>query len=196
MSADKHPHPSHPGIATGRSLAILAAQLLGVSDGQVSLGTVQPLALVDASPPPLDAESTISALCLQVALAGEPLTLPGPPQGHFAATLLRTPCHFDGAFLGVPLLGVAGARLGALCVFDPGARAWSPQDIAMLEHIALAVVAEVTASNLRVQWQDNQVIAGLAINAAGIGTLDWDLLTQTVVCSEQLLALFEFAPVA
>ena len=194
MGAGKPHSAAHPGPVAGEHLAVLAAQLLSVAGGQVSLGTTQPLSIVDASATPLDPHSTITALCLQVALAAHPLALPGPPQGHLAATLLRTPCQFDGAFLGVPLTDPAGAVLGALCVFDPGPRSWSAQDISMLEHIALAVVAEVAAANLRAQWQDSQVIFGLAVGAAGIGTQDWDLVAKTVACSEQLLALFEFPP--
>ena len=194
MSTGEHHSAPQFGHVAGEHLATLAARLLSVATGQVSLVTTQPLTIAKASATPLDEQSTIAALCRHVALTGEPLSLPGPPQGHFAATLLRTRCSFDGAFLGVPLIDAAGPAAGALCVFDPGARTWSPQDISVLEHIALAVLAEVAAAHLRAQWQDSQVIFGLAVGAAGIGTQDWDLLSQTVVCSEQLLGLFDFPP--
>ena len=37
-----------------------------------------------------------------------------------------------GSYLGVPLLGEDGSTVGAMCVYDPRPRSWSPEDVALL----------------------------------------------------------------
>ena len=185
---DGQQHPADTsGVPPGTELAVLAARLLGATSGRVAL-SAPPVA--DPTTP-LDVEA---ALALVVSLTGAPLVVSGAPGSTLVATLLGVPGSYPGAFLGVPLVDGAGASLGAVYVTDLAARAWSVADLALLEQITRSVVVEVAASTLQAQRDDNQAVFAQAVEAAGIGTLVYDLTTQTVICSEQLLALYGLPP--
>ena len=174
----------------GAELAGLAARLLGVAAGRVVLA---PTPVGDRAAH-LDAGAALSSLDLLVSLTRAPLAVSGAPDSDLLTTLLGVPTDYAGAFLGVPLIDSSGTTLGALSVVDPGPRPWALADVALLEQIARSVVTELTASTLRVQRADNQAVFAQAVEAAGIGTLVYDLTTEMVTCSEQLLALYEFPP--
>lgn len=176
----------------GAELAALAARLLRVTSGRVTLAAT-PAPLADPVGP-LDTEATLTWLDLLVSLTGAPLVVAGAPGSQGVAALLHVPTSYTGAFLGVPLIGPDGTALGALSVADPGPRPWTSADIALLEQIARSVVAELAASMLRAQRSTNQAVFAQAVEAAGIGTLVYDLTDETVLCSEELLVLFGFPP--
>ena len=178
------------GAPPGGELAILAARLLGVAAGRVALPAPPRVDLTA----PLDTEATVAALAVMVSLTGVPLVVSGTPGSPVVGTLLGIPSSYGGAFLGVPLIDPTGMVLGALYVTDPGPRPWSAADLALLGQIAGSVVAELAAAAAGVQRADNQAVFARAVDAAGIGTLVYDLTSETVLCSEQLLALYDFPP--
>ncbi len=49
------------------------------------------------------------------------------------------------AYAGVPLRNAAGQTLGAFCAIDTTPRAWTGQDLTLLENLAAAAMAEISA---------------------------------------------------
>jgi GAF domain len=49
------------------------------------------------------------------------------------------------AYAGIPLIGSDGHALGTLCVIDSKPRHWTPEDTALLQDVASAVVAQIEA---------------------------------------------------
>ena len=92
----------------------------------------------------------------------------------------------------MPLRGDDGEVVGALCVFAPESRTWSDTDVATLEQLAEAVVTELELSALLRQYEGDRLRWGLAIDAAGIGAFDWDLVSGRLVWDEQLIAMFGY----
>jgi GAF domain-containing protein len=59
-------------------------------------------------------------------------------------------------------------------VYGPEPREWSDADIATLGQLAESVVTELELSALVDEFEADRVRWGLAIDAAGIGTFDWN----------------------
>jgi PAS domain S-box-containing protein len=95
-----------------------------------------------------------------------------------------------GAYLGVPLVVDKGHAIGALCVFDPEPRTWSDSDVALLEQLAAPVVAELELAALSADYDQSRLVWQLAIDAAGVGAFDWDLVTRELRWDDRLLELF------
>ena len=97
-----------------------------------------------------------------------------------------------GAYLGIPLSSASGRVIGALCVFGPDPRAWSDDDVATLRQLADSAVTELELSALVEQYETDRLRWGLAIDAAGIGTFDWDLVTGRLTWDDRLITLFGY----
>jgi PAS domain S-box-containing protein len=97
-----------------------------------------------------------------------------------------------GSYLGIPLTGANGATIGVLCVFDPEPREWSDFHVATLRELAVSVVTELELSALVREYETDRLRWGMAIDAAKIGTFDWDLLTGRLVWDERLTAMFGY----
>ena len=93
-----------------------------------------------------------------------------------------------GAYLGTPLTGTSGQVIGALCVFGPEPRDWSDTDVATLRQLAESAVTELELSALVREYEGDRLRWGLAIDAAGIGTFDWDLVTGRLAWDDRLIA--------
>ena len=174
-------------------LAGLAARLLGTASSQVSLLTdVQTVAgaagLALAS---IGADSPLAdSLCTVTAESGGPLVVPDAATDLRVAHLPPVRTGAVGAYLGVPLLAEDGSAVGAMCVFDPGPRAWSPEDVSLLQQLASSAVAELELTALTAEHETGRVLWELALDAAGIGTFDWELGTGRLTWDERLLELF------
>ena len=94
------------------------------------------------------------------------------------------------AYLGVPLLGRDGHVVGALCVYDGEARAWSEDDVLVLSDLAASAVAELELSALSVEYEADRARWQLAVTAGGVGTFDWDLASGRLDWDDQLLRIF------
>ena len=126
--------------------------------------------------------SPVDELCAQVVRSGQTLVLVDLTGADSGA----------GAFLGVPLIGKAGLRLGVLYVLETTPRSWTAPEVTLLEQIGSLAVAELELSALTADYADNQAILALAVEAGQIGTFEWDLVTGKFTCGEQLLALFGY----
>jgi serine phosphatase RsbU (regulator of sigma subunit)/PAS domain-containing protein len=94
------------------------------------------------------------------------------------------------AFVGVPLVGERRTVVGVLCVWDDQPRAWTDADVELLEQLARSAVAELELAVLSGEYQDTLDRWELAIDAAGVGSFDWDLTTGELLWDDRLLTIF------
>ncbi|WP_245160578.1 PAS domain-containing protein, partial [Blastococcus sp. CT_GayMR20] len=156
-------------------LAELAAQLLGARESHISLLTDVEVVSAGAGLPPgaVGSESPLNAsVCSVLNATGRGDRL--------------------GDRLGTPL--VAGTRevVGALCVHAPDPRAWSDSDLATLRQLAEAAVTELELSAVVRRYENDRLRWDLAIDAAGVGTFDWDLVTGTLTWDTRLITMFGY----
>ena len=97
-----------------------------------------------------------------------------------------------GAYAGVPLLAEDGVPVGALAVFGPTPREWSPSEVEMLRHLAGAVVAELRLQAMSSDYDADRIVWQLAVDAAGVGAFDWDISTGRLDWDERLMELFGY----
>ena len=174
-------------------LAELAARLLGTAGSHVSLlpgvhhvpagvgfGAAGNRTMVEDS------------LCRVTAAGTEPLVVTDARSDDRVCTLPPVTSGQVGAYLGTPLTTSTGQVIGALCVFDATPRAWSDDDIATLGQLAESTVTELELSALVQEYESDRVRWGLAIDAAGIGTFDWDLITGRLAWDDRLIEMFGY----
>ncbi|SOD95240.1 SpoIIE family protein phosphatase [Blastococcus haudaquaticus] len=176
-------------------LAELAARLLGTGSSQVSLlGDAQLVpAGVGLPPGVLGSTSPLAeSLCTVTAALAGPLAI---EDARLDVRVRDLPPVAGGevvSYLGTPLVTHDGRIVGALCVFSPEARTWSAQDVATLTQLAGSVVTELELSALVREYEEDRLRWGLAIDAARIGTFDWDLTSRKLTWDDRLLAMFGF----
>jgi GAF domain-containing protein len=190
-------YPSVPGeTSTGLDrLATLAARLVGAPSSQISLLTDVQFVAGGAGLPPgtVGSESPLAeSLCTVAAAGSGPLVVEDVRVDRRVQTLPPVTSGQVGAYLGVPLAGRDGRAVGVLCAFGPEARSWSGTDVATLVELADAVVTELEHVALRRQYEGDRVRWQLAIDSAGIGAFDWNLLTGRLTWDDQLIAMFGF----
>lgn len=176
-------------------LARLASRLLGAPAGQVSLLTdVQHVAAGAGLPPgTVGSEGPLAhSLCTVTAAGGVPLVVADAWDDERVHDLPPVSSGAIGAYLGIPLVERGGRVIGALCVFAPEARSWSDDDVATLRELADSAVTELELSALVDEVDTDRLRWGLAIDAAGIGTFDWDLATGRLEWDERLVAMFGY----
>ncbi|WP_432574363.1 SpoIIE family protein phosphatase [Kineococcus sp. SYSU DK005] len=185
-------------------IASLAARLLGATSGRISLlSDVQ--SLVGAAGPQPDGggdgggdggedgggeEPLAQWLCTQTAASGEPVAIGDTRTDGRVAGLPPVRSGVVGSYLGAPLTAGDGQVVGAVCVFQPTARAWDEDDVALLQQVAAAAAAELELAALSSDYRANKALLEVAVQAAGIGTFDLDLATGALVWDEQMYALF------
>lgn len=184
--------PAASGNPALDRLAGLASQLLGAPSAQVSLlSDVQTIAGGSGLPPgtvgtdgPPD-----ESLCTVTAVNRAPLVVMDAVADDRVAALPPVTSGAVGSYLGVPLVADDGNIVGALCVFDPKPRQWSDADIGLLAQLASSAVAEMELSAVTAEYEAGQVMLGLAVDAAGVGTFDWDLTTGKLTWDDRLREL-------
>ena len=176
-------------------LVELASRLLGTAAAQVSVltdvqlvaaGTGLPAGAV-GSKGPLD-----ESLCTVTATESGALIVPDAWNDERVRDLPPVAAGEVGAYLGIPLLAHGGQVIGALCVFGPEPRAWADTDVTTLRQLADSAITELELSALVDQVDADRVRWGLAIDAAGIGTFDWDLVSGRLDWDDQLVAMFGY----
>jgi serine phosphatase RsbU (regulator of sigma subunit)/PAS domain-containing protein len=174
-------------------LAELAVRLLGTASAQINLLSDE---LYVAGAAGAAADSVGSTLPLEksfcsvaASAGGAALVVPDAAADDRFADLTSAAV---GSFLGAPLVDEVGTVVGVLCAFDPEPRAWSDSDITTLRQLAASVVTELQLSALVGQFAGERVRWGLAIDAAGIGTFDWNLSTGELVWDERLIRMFGY----
>jgi serine phosphatase RsbU (regulator of sigma subunit)/PAS domain-containing protein len=173
-------------------LAELAARLLNSPSSQISLLTdVQRVAAGDA-PHPRAEVSLEDSLCTVTAAMPGALVVSDARVDERVRELPPVTSGQVGAYLGMPLTTAGGRAVGALCVFGPEPHEWSDADIATLRQLAQSAVTELELSALVRQYERDRVRWGLAIDAAGIGTFDWDLVSGRLSWDDQLIGMFGY----
>jgi PAS domain-containing protein len=174
-------------------LAELAARLLGAASAQVSLiSDVQHVAAGIG-----DAKGSVGfegpaedSLCTVTVAGAGPLVVEDARGDDRVAGLPPVSSGRVGSYLGVPLFSDDGQVIGALCVYDAHPRAWSESDTVLLEQLAAPVVAELQLAALTAEYDASRLVWQLAIDAAGVGAFDWDLVSGDLRWDDRLLELF------
>jgi len=97
------------------------------------------------------------------------------------------------SYLGVPLFAPEqGHVVGVLAVFGPDPRAWSEGDVVLLSQLAAPTASELELSALTAEFETSRLRWGLAIDAAGVGSFDWDLITGRLSWDDRMLELFGY----
>ncbi len=179
----------HPALDR---LAALAAQLLGSASSQVSLlSDVQTVAGAAGLPEVAGPGALADSLCTVTAASEGPLVVPDARADARVAGLPPVTSGAVGSYLGVPLTA-QGQAIGVLCVFDPVPRDWSGDDVVILQQLAASVMAELELSAVSAEFENSQLRWGLAIDAAGIGSFDWDLRTDELRWDDRLMEMFGY----
>ena len=188
-----------PPTATAAALdrlAELAARLLGAASAQVSLlgdeqliaGAAGGAAPTAGSTGPLE-----DTLCtVTAATEGPALVVTDAPADERVRDLPPVRSGLVGSYLGTPLMADGGQLVGVLCVFDSEPREWDDGDVATLRQLASSVVTELELSALVGEYASERMRWGLAIEAAGIGTFDWDLRTGELSWDDRLIEMFGY----
>lgn len=175
-------------------LAGLAVRLLGVTAAEVVL--VTDVATVAASAGlPADAAGSLGEvaqlIAAQAAESAAPLVVPDARVDARTSALDQVSAGRLGAYLGVPLVTGRGV-VGTLAAFNNSPRSWSDTDVSILEQLAASVVAELELAALATEFERSRARWQLAIEAAGIGSFDWDLVTGRLSWDDTCLAMFDY----
>ncbi|MGY2080589.1 SpoIIE family protein phosphatase [Modestobacter sp. SYSU DS0657] len=128
-----------------------------------------------------------------VVAARAPRAYPDARTDPRVATLPAVQAGEVATYLGVPLFDAGGEHVvGVLAVFGPEPREWTAEEVALLERLAHPVVTELELSAVTAELETGRVRWDLAIDAAGIGSFDWDLVGGRLVWDDRLLAMFGF----
>lgn len=176
-------------------LAELARRLLGTASAQVSLLTeVQTVAGgAGLGPGGVGATGPLEdSLCTVTVESGKPLAVTDAPDDARVAELPPVTSGAVSSYLGVPLVSSRGELVGALCAYDPEPRAWQDDDVELLEQLGRSVIAELELAALSGEYASSLTRWGLAIDAAGVGSFDWDLSTEQLLWDDRLLSMFGY----
>jgi serine phosphatase RsbU (regulator of sigma subunit)/PAS domain-containing protein len=186
------------GSAALQRLTALAVQLLGVDAAQVSLfgddelvlgGTGLPQGTVGIRVP------LTESLCAVTAAASPAVVV--APDARADPRLALLPPVASGevaSYLGIPLTVVEGQVVGALSAFGRAPRTWTDADVALLRQLGNAVEIELQLAAQARELESSRLALELAIDAAGIGSFDWDLVTGRLVWDDRLKELFGYPP--
>jgi serine phosphatase RsbU (regulator of sigma subunit)/PAS domain-containing protein len=187
--------PQGQDVPALERLAELAARLLGSASSQVSVLTDVQVVAAGAGLPPGSAASggpLSESLCTVTAAGDGALVVCDARNDDRVRELPPVVAGHVGAYLGTPLAGRNGLVIGALCVFGPEPRAWSDGDIATLRQLAESAVTQLELSAVVRQYERDRVRWDLAIDAGGVCTFDWDLVTGELSWDTQLITLFGY----
>ena len=183
------------GLRALDALADLAGRLLGTGAAQISLiSDVQTVAGAAGTAAPTSGQESPAedSLCTVTVRAAVPLVVVDAAADGRVAQLPPVAAGAVGAYLGVPLVAGDGHVIGALCVYEPGPRSWTAEETQLLEELAGPVVAELELAALSAEYENDQLVWQLAVDAAGIGAFDLDLTSGTLRWDDRLTSLFGF----
>ncbi|MCW2582590.1 MAG: Serine phosphatase RsbU, regulator of sigma subunit [Klenkia sp.] len=195
VAAVRRVEASAVGSRALERLAQLAARLLDAGSAQVSLlGDRQTVAGGSGlGPEAVGGQGPlVDSLCTVTAGGPGPLVVTDAAADPRVAHLPPVLSGAVGSYLGMPLTGSGGYTVGALCVFDPAPRVWSDPDVTLLRQLADSVSTELELSALSTEFEASRIRWGLAIDAAEIGSFDWDLQTHRLVWDDRLVELFGY----
>jgi len=197
IAAVRRLEPTALGSRALQRLTALAARLLGADAATVSLlGDVETIVsgagLRSGSlgrQVPLDA----SLCAVAVAEGPAPFLVADAPTDARVAGLPPVSDGLVGAYLGMPLVVFDGSPVGTLAVYAREPRSWSDSDMTLLRQLADSVATELELSALGREFEAHRLRFELAIDAAQIGSFDWDLVTGRLVWDDRLVEIFGYS---
>jgi serine phosphatase RsbU (regulator of sigma subunit)/PAS domain-containing protein len=187
--------PAFPDNATLESLSGLAARLLGSTSAQVSLVTDAEHVAAGVGLPPGALESPSprrDSLCTVTVASGRPLVVVDTASDSRLRSMAPVASGEVGSYLGVPLRANNGEVVGALCAYGPDSREWQERDVVVLEELGSAVIAELERLALAYEHETVLLRLDLAMDAAGVGSWDWDLATGELMWDDRLRSMFGY----
>lgn len=154
----------------------LAARLLGVSAGQVSVLSDRQFVAAGSG---LPADSVGSegelrdSLCTLTAAVGGPLAIRDARLDHRTRLLPPVRSGMVRGYLGVPLTNGAGLVVGSLCAFDPAPRQWTEGDVELLQVLSRAVATELEMALLVEDYGSDRLRWNTARQAGRVGSFEW-----------------------
>ncbi|SDF96321.1 Serine phosphatase RsbU, regulator of sigma subunit [Blastococcus aurantiacus] len=179
-------------------LTALAVQLLGADAAQVSLFGIDELVLGGTGLP----QGTVGirvplaeSLCaVTTTAAPDPVVAADARLDPRLAGLPPVAGGTVASYLGLPLAVFDGQVVGALSAFGRRPRDWSDADVALLRQLGDAVAVELQLAAQVRELESSRLAFELAIDAAGIGSFDWDLAGGRLVWDDRLQELMGFEP--
>ena len=95
-------------------------------------------------------------------------------------------------YVGVPLVGLDGSTVGTFAVSSQAPREWADADVALLRQLADSAATELELSALSREFEAHRLRVELAIDAAEIGSFDWDLATGRLVWDDRMVELLGY----
>jgi len=177
-------------------LTALAARLLGADAGVVSLlGDVETVVSGEGLPAgSLGVQLPLSeSLCAVVVSGGStPLVVPDAAADPRIAGLPAVVAGRVASYVGVPLVAFDGSVVGTLAVSSRTPRTWADGDVALLRQLADSAATELELSALSREFEAHRLRFELAIDAAEIGSFDWDLTTGRLVWDDRMVELLGY----
>jgi serine phosphatase RsbU (regulator of sigma subunit)/PAS domain-containing protein len=177
-------------------LTALAARLLDADAATVSLlGDVETVVSAHGLPGgSLGVQLPLADSLSAVALSGgdDPLVLRDAARDPRVG---RLPSVADGlvvGYVGVPLLAFDGCAVGTLAVATRAPRIWADDDVALLRQLAESAATELELSALSREYEAHRLRFELAIDAAEIGSFDWDLTSGRLVWDDRMVEIFGY----
>jgi GAF domain-containing protein len=166
-----------PGERLDR-LVSYAASLLHAPFAQVSLLSASEQVIAAAHGLELSPETRHGpleqSLCSVTAASGRPLVVEDAPRHPWVQDLSPVTTGAVGSYLGVVLSDGLGHVLGSVCVYDAAPRTWSAEQLAQLTGVADLIAAELATHADHVHADPSGLRAGLAIDAADLGSFLYD----------------------
>ncbi|WP_309230032.1 MULTISPECIES: SpoIIE family protein phosphatase [unclassified Blastococcus] len=196
VSAVRRLEATAVGSAALQRLTALAVQLLGADAAQVSLfgddelvlgGTGLPQGTVGIRVPLTESLCGVTA-----AASPDPVVAPDAHRDPRLAALPPVASGEVGAYLGIPLTVFEGQVVGALSAFGREPRPWGDADVALLRQLGDSVAIELQLAAEVREMESSRLAFELAIDAAGIGSFDWDLVSGRLVWDDRLKELMGF----
>jgi PAS domain S-box-containing protein len=196
LAAVRRLEPTALGSRALQRLTALAARLLGAEAASVSLlGDVETVVSGAGLPSgslgrqvPMEA-----SLCAVTLAAAAPMVVPDASVDPRLAELPPVADGRVGAYLAVPLVVFDGSPVGALAVYDREPHSWSDGATSLLRQLADSVATELELSALGREFEAHRLRFELAIDAAQIGSFDWDLVTGRLVWDDRLVEIFGYS---
>ena len=196
MAAVRRLEATALGSRALQRLTGLAVRLLRADAAAVSLlGDVETVVAGDGLPAGSLARQvpTADSLCAATVAAGpSPLVVQDAAHDPRIAGLPPVVAGLVGGYVGVPLVVFDGSAAGALAVYTRTPRVWADSDVALLRQLADAVATELELSALSREFEAHRLRFELAIDAAEIGSFDWDLVTGRLVWDDRLVQIFGY----
>jgi GAF domain-containing protein len=196
MEAVRRLEPTALGSDGLQRLTGLAVRLLAADGASVSLvGDVETVVSGAGLPSgSLGRQIPLADSLGAVTLAndGEPVVVPDAATEPRLSGLPPVADGRVGAYLGVPLVVFDGSAVGVLSVYGSTARDWSANDVGLLRQLADAVTIELELAAMAKEFEAHRLRFELAIDAAQIGSFDWDLRSGRLVWDDRLVELFGY----